>query len=184
MVAETGGASEGRVAPTVPRVTEIARVLAHNERYAAGAPAAPGDPKPSRRLAVVTCMDARIDVFAVCGLELGDAHVIRNAGGRVTEGVLRSLALSVHVLEVDTVLVMQHTKCGLVGVTDEELRQLTGAELEFLAIDDHARAMREDMDRIAGTAYLSPITWIAGVVLDIETGRLHDLLRWERAGPS
>ena len=76
-------------------------------------------------------MDARIDVFAVLGLHLGEAHVIRNAGGRVTDDVLRSLALSCHVLGVDTVVVMQHTKCGLAGVTDAELRELTGAELGF-----------------------------------------------------
>ena len=72
---------------------------------------------------MITCMDARIDVFAVLGLHLGEAHVIRNAGGRVTEDVLRSLALSCHVLGVDTVVVMQHTKCGLTGVTDEYLRE-------------------------------------------------------------
>ena len=85
------------------------------------------DPRPGRHLAVVTCMDARIDVFAVLGLHLGEAHVIRNAGGRVTDDVLRSLALSSGVLGVDTAVVMQHTKCGLAGVTDAELRALTGA---------------------------------------------------------
>ena len=72
-------------------------------------------------------MDARIDVFAALGLHLGEAHVIRNAGGRVTDDVLRSLALSSHVLGVDTVVVMQHTKCGVAGVSDEELRRMTGA---------------------------------------------------------
>ncbi len=67
-------------------------------------------------------MDARIDVFAVLGLHLGEAHVIRNAGGRVTDDVLRSLALSSGVLGVDTAVVMQHTGCGLAGVSDAELR--------------------------------------------------------------
>ena len=90
-------------------------------------------------------MDARIDVFAALGLHLGEAHVIRNAGGRVTDDVLRSLALSTHVLGVDTVVIMQHTKCGLAGVTDEELRRLTGAGLGFFPIDDHAAALREDI---------------------------------------
>ena len=111
-------------------------------------------PTPSRHLAVVTCMDARIDVFAVLGLHLGEAHVIRNAGGRVTDDVLRSLALSTGVLGVDTAVVMQHTKCGLAGVTDEELRALTGADLGFLPIDDHAAALREDVELLAGTPYL------------------------------
>ena len=93
-------------------MTEVKRLLAANEAYAA-ARAGVADPRPSRRLAVVTCMDARIDVFAALGLHLGEAHVIRNAGGRVTDDVLRSLTLSSHVLGVDTVVVMQHTKCGL-----------------------------------------------------------------------
>ena len=113
------------------------------------------DPRPGRHLAVVTCMDARIDVFAVLGLHLGEAHVIRNAGGRVTEDVLRSLALSSGVLGVDTAVVMQHTKCGLVGVSDAQLRELTGADLGFLPIDDHAAALREDVERLARTPYLS-----------------------------
>src|SRR3954463_12895028 len=104
------------------------------------------DARPARHLAIVTCMDARIDVFATLGLHLGEAHVIRNAGGRVTEDVLRSLALSAHVLGVTTVVVMQHTKCGLAGVTDDELRRLTGADLGFLPIGDHAAALREDID--------------------------------------
>src|ERR1700727_937508 len=111
-------------------MTEIARLLAANDDYAA-ARANVADHRPGRQLAVVTCMDARIDVFAVLGLHLGEAHVIRNAGGRVTEDVLRSLALSSHVLGVDTVVVMQHTKCGLAGVTDSELQRITGADLGF-----------------------------------------------------
>ena len=100
-------------------------------------------------MAVVTCMDARIDVFAALGLHLGEAHVIRNAGGRVTDDVLRSLALSSQIFGVDTVVGMQHTKCGLAGVTGKELRKLTGADLGFFPIDDHAAALREDIALLA-----------------------------------
>jgi carbonic anhydrase len=135
---------------------------------------------PVRRLAVLTCMDARIDVFAVLDLHLGEAHVIRNAGGRVTDDVLRSLALSCHVLGVDTVAVMQHTKCGLAGVTDEELRALTGADLGFFPIDDHAAALREDIELLSATPYLHPLRVIAGFVYDVEVGEIDDVLRWER----
>lgn len=162
-------------------MTEIARLLAANEGYAA-ARANVADARPSRQLAVVTCMDARIDVFAALGLHLGEAHVIRNAGGRVTDDVLRSLALSTHVLGVDTAVVMQHTKCGLAGVTDDELRRLTGADLGFLPIDDHAAALREDIRRLAETPYLSPLQTIGGFVYDVETGHLDDVVRWERPG--
>src|SRR5438094_2361995 len=111
-------------------MTELGRLHDANDGYAS-ARANVADARPKRRVAVVTCMDARIDVFAVLGLHLGEAHVIRNAGGRITDDVLRSLALSSQVLGVDTVVVMQHTKCGLAGVTDDELRRLTGADLGF-----------------------------------------------------
>jgi carbonic anhydrase len=160
-------------------MTEVARLLTANEAYAS-ARANVADPKPSRHLAVVTCMDARIDVFAVLGLHLGEAHVIRNAGGRVTDDVLRSLALSCHVLGVDTVVVMQHTKCGLAGVTDSELRDLTGADLGFFPIDDHAAALREDIQILESTPYLEPLKVVAGFVYDVEHGGLDDVVRWER----
>jgi carbonic anhydrase len=162
-------------------MTEITDLLAANRAYAS-ARANVRDPRPGRRLAVVTCMDARIDVFAVLGLHLGEAHVIRNAGGRVTDDVLRSLALSTGVLGVDTAVVMQHTKCGLAGVTDEELRRLTGSDLGFLPIDDHAAALREDVETLAATPYLSGLRAVAGFVYDVETGLLDDVVRWEREG--
>lgn len=160
-------------------MTEIDRLLAANEAYAA-ARSSVADRRPGRRLAVVTCMDARIDVFAALGLHLGEALVIRNAGGRVTDDVLRSLALSGHVLGVDAVVVMQHTKCGLTGVTDRELREITGADLGFLPIDDHATALREDIALLADKPYLQPLNVIAGFVYDVESGEVHDVLRWER----
>ena len=162
-------------------MTEIDQLILANEGYAA-ARAKVADPRPHRRLAVVTCMDARIDVFAVLGLHLGEAHVIRNAGGRVTDDVLRSLALSIHILGVDTVVVMQHTKCGLAGVTDEELRARTGADLGFFPIDDHAAALQEDIDLLTSTPFLSPLQRVAGFVYDVETGEIDDVARWVRRG--
>ena len=160
-------------------MTQLTRLLEANEGYAA-ARASVHDPRPGRRVAVLTCMDARIDVFAALGLHLGEAHVLRNAGGRVTSDVLRSLALSVHVLGVDTVVVMQHTECGLAGVTDEELRALSGADLGFFPIDDHAAALREDIDLLAGTSFLEPLRVIAGFVYDVGSGEIDDVVRWER----
>jgi carbonic anhydrase len=159
----------------------IERIINANHAYAA-ARANVHDPRPSRHLSIVTCMDARIDVFAALGLHLGEAHVIRNAGGRVTEDVLRSLALGCHVLGVDTVVVMQHTKCGLAGVTDDELRRITGADVGFLPIDDHAAALREDISVLSSTSYLAPLRSAAGMVFDVETGDIADVVRWERDG--
>jgi carbonic anhydrase len=160
-------------------MTPIERLLFANEGYAA-ARANVADPRPSRRLAVVTCMDARIDVFAAIGLHLGEALVLRNAGGRVTDDTLRSLALACHVLGVDTVVVMQHTRCGLAGVTDEQLRQVTGRDLGFFPIDDHAAALREDIDVLTAQPYLEPLRMVAGFVFDVEGGEIDDVVRWER----
>lgn len=146
-------------------------LLANNERFvAAGGPEPTESGRPKQRLAVVTCMDARIDVFAVLGLHVGDAHVIRNAGGRLTYDVLRSLALSTHALGVNAVVVMQHTKCGLTGVTDDQLRELTGADMDFLAIEDHSAALARDLDTLVETPYLDGIEVFAGLVYDIDSG--------------
>ena len=125
-------------------------------------------------------MDARIDVFAALGLHLGEAHVLRNAGGRVTDDVLRSLALSTHVLGVDTVVVMQHTACGLTGVTDEALRALTGADLGFFPIDDHTKALSEDIAVLTAQPYLAQLAVVAGFVYDVESGEIENVVRWER----
>jgi carbonic anhydrase len=162
---------------------EIRRLLDHNRTYAvAHAHERVPGAQPTRHIAVLTCMDARIDVFAVLGLDLGEAHVLRNAGGRVTDDMLRSLALSTHVLGVHTVVVMQHTQCGLAGVTDAQLRDFTGADLGFFPIDDHAAALREDVDRLAATPYLSPVREIAGFVYDTEHKTVDNVVHWERSG--
>ena len=134
----------------------------------------PTDPKPARRLAVVTCMDCRIDVDAALGLSLGDAHVLRNAGGRVTDDVLRSLAISANMLGVDTVMVVEHTKCGLAN-PEETLREKTGADVEFFAIADPETALREDVERIKATPYLGALKAVTGHLYDIETGEVTDL---------
>jgi carbonic anhydrase len=160
-------------------MTQLARLLAANDGYAA-ARANVDDPRPGRHLAVITCMDARIDVFAALGLHLGETLIMRNAGGRVTDDVLRSLALATHVLGVDTVVVMQHTKCGLAGVKDDDLRKLTGAEFGFFPIDHHDDALREDIELLITKPYLKPIEVIAGLVYDVESGEIDDVVRWER----
>jgi carbonic anhydrase len=160
-------------------VNQIARLLSANQGYAA-ARANVADRRPGQHLAILTCMDARIDVFAALGLHLGEALVLRNGGGRVTDDVLRSLALSCHVLGVDTVVVMQHTKCGLTGITDDELRRLTGADLGFFSIDDHEAALREDIELLVAKPYLAPLTAIAGFVYDVESGKIDDVVSWER----
>ncbi len=136
--------------------------------------------EPSRKVAVVTCMDTRIEPLAVLGLARGQAHIIRNAGGRVTEDVLRSLALSTHKLGVDTVVVMEHTRCGLSGSTDEELRRDIGADLEFRAIGDHEAALRADVELLTSTPYLDRIRAVAAFLYDVDSGAVTEIERRER----
>ncbi|HEY2812870.1 MAG TPA: carbonic anhydrase [Acidimicrobiales bacterium] len=161
-------------------MTEIDRLIHANASYSS-AHTPLDDGRPARHLAVVTCMDTRIDVLAVLGLVPGEAVVIRNAGARVTEDVLRSLALAVHALGVDAMAVMQHTKCGLTGVTDEGLREHTGADLDFLAIEDHGDSLRSDIELLTNLAYLEPIVSMAGLLYDVDTGRVSDIVHWNRA---
>jgi carbonic anhydrase len=128
-------------------------------------------------------MDARIDPLAALGLELGDAVVLRNGGGRVTDDVLRSLAVGVHKLNVEAVVLMQHTECGVSGVTDEDLRMVTGADLPFFTIDDHANALRADIELLASKAYLEGITKIEGLLYDTSSGEVELISRWDRRAP-
>ncbi len=132
---------------------------------------------PRRKLAVVTCMDCRIDPLAILGLEAGDAHVLRNAGARITDDVLRSLVKSVNQLGVERVAVMHHTDCGAAKIVLSELRakvvEATGNDpsaVEFHLIDDQAAALEADVEAVRGCPYLPPGTEVAGFLYDVTTG--------------
>ena len=136
-------------------------------------PAPVGDrpTQPARRLAVVTCMDARIDPLAALGMEIGEAHVVRNAGGRVTDDVLRSLALSTHGLGVREVGVIHHTGCGLHGVDNAELNRQAGlAGVDFLPFADMEAGVAEDVATLVDSGYLAPGTVVWGAVYDLDAG--------------
>ena len=161
-------------------MSEIDRILEANGRYAPTHVALEHG-RPGRHVAVVTCMDVRIDVAAALGLRLGEAHVIRNAGGRVTDDAIRSLTLSSKALGVDTVVVMEHTKCGLAGVTDAELHEQTGATFgSFLPIADHTEAINADVEALAAIPYLDSVKEIAGFLFDVDTGKVEEIARWQR----
>jgi len=157
-------------------------LVAGNARYAEGFAAAglAGlGAVPARHLAVVTCMDTRLDTYAMLGLHLGDAHVIRNAGGRVTDDVLRSLIVSIEVLGTTAVAVIQHTDCGMAKTTDDQLRTMVrerrGADpepVEFLTIDDHAATIRSDVELLRGSPFLPSELDVRGFLYDVQTGRL------------
>ncbi|MCU1486964.1 MAG: carbonic anhydrase [Actinomycetia bacterium] len=158
-------------------------VLAANERFASRFSAGDVPAPPSSHLAVLTCMDARILPLGVFGLELGDAHVLRNAGGRVTDDVLRSLLVSTHVLGVRAIAVVHHTLCGMRGTTDEALRakvaEATGhspGDLEFHAVADPEAALREDVATLVDSGLLPLGTDVRGYEYDVQTGRLRQVV--------
>lgn len=134
--------------------------------------------KAARGLAVVTCMDSRIDPLGVFGLKPGDAKILRNAGARVTEDVLRTLVLAVYLLGVNRVLVMPHTDCGMAKVTDDEVHGLAARHgvdtrsLEFHTVPDQDSALRRDLTRIRTSPFLPADLAVGGAVYDVRTGRL------------
>lgn len=156
---------------------QVRRIESDNRGYATTYRSSSG-PEPGRALAVVTCMDTRIDPLGAFGLHLGDAHILRNAGGVVTEDVIRSLCLSQRYLHTRDVVVVQHTDCGLRGLSDEELRRQlveeTGQEPPFLfyGFEDAQDSVRASLGRLQRSPFLSETGRVSGFVLDIETGRL------------
>jgi carbonic anhydrase len=153
-------------------------VLAANVRYGEAFVDTGIAGRAARGLAVVTCMDSRISPLEMLGLEPGDAKILRNAGARVTDDVLRTLVLAVHLLEVDRVLVVAHTDCRMTKVTDGEIhnellaRGLDTRSLEFRTISDQVETLRHDVQRIRSFPYLPARLPVAGCVYDVRTGVL------------
>lgn len=158
-------------------------ILAANERYASTF--ANGDlaMPPARRFAVVTCMDARLDPAKLLGLEEGDAHVIRNAGGLVTDDALRSLVISHWLLGTQEAYVIAHTDCGMVTFQNDELRRrladeaaADASEIDFLPFRDVDESVRESIERARSSGLLPASFGLSGWVYDVRTGRLREVL--------
>jgi carbonic anhydrase len=148
--------------------------LQANERYAAGFAKGDLPMPPARRFAVVTCMDARLDPARFLGLEEGDAHVIRNAGGLVTDDAYRSLLLSHHLLGTQEVLVVAHTDCGMLTFTNEQARERIGADLDFLPFSDLEESVRRSVERVRSSPLLPDA--VTGWVYDVRSGRLRQVV--------
>lgn len=133
----------------------------------------------ARGLAVVTCMDSRISPLDMLGLHNGDAKILRNAGARVTDDVLRTLVLAVHLLAVDRVMVVAHTDCRMASLTDAEVhRAIADGEgidtrsLDFRTVSDQRGTLAQDVQRIRSWPYLPQGLPVAGCVYDVRTGRI------------
>ena len=165
----------------IPPVAETDEFLQSNARYAEGFALRGLDARPSRKLAVVTCMDCRIDVEGALGLEVGQAHVIRNAGGIVSDDVIRSLAISQRRLETEEIVLIQHTGCGMLKISDDgfraELQDATGVAPTFAieSFTDLDANVRQSLERLRSSPFLAHRDRIRGFVYDVDSGALREL---------
>lgn len=159
----------------------FADVLAANERYANGFRLRGLPAVAAKRLAVLTCMDSRIEPLAMLGLQPGDAKILRNAGARVTDDVLRTLVLASYLLGVDRAMIVAHTKCRMTTGGEEDVHAAVAEaggpdtrSLSFLTTADQEATVREDVQRIRSWPYLTQLR-VGGFLYDVDTGRLRQL---------
>jgi carbonic anhydrase len=155
--------------------------LAANQSYAENFTKGDKPMPPAKRVAVVACMDARIETGRLLGLEEGDAHVIRNAGGVVSDDVIRSLAISQRLLGTTEIVLIHHTDCGMLTFKDDDLKaqieEDTGVRPSFAleAFSDPAEDVRQSVRRIQSSPFVPNKDSIRGFVYDVETGRLNEV---------
>ncbi|HEY1356738.1 MAG TPA: carbonic anhydrase [Thermoleophilaceae bacterium] len=160
----------------------IDELLQRNEGYARDFQAGDLPAPPSLQVAVVSCMDARLDLHRILGLSEGEAHVIRNAGGVVTPEVIRSLSLSQHKLGTREVVLIQHTRCGLEGLDNEgfarELDEQTGGaerDWEVGGFADVEQSVRRSMGLVRESPFLPHTDAVRGFVYEVESGRVREV---------
>jgi carbonic anhydrase len=162
-------------------MTATDNLLSNNEAYASSFDKADLPLPPGRKVAVLACMDARLDPARVLGLEEGDAHVIRNAGGVASDDAIRSLALSQHLLGTEEIVLLHHTDCGMLTFTDEDFAQKmeaeTGTRPEWRAhsFKDLDQDVRDTVQRIRESPFIPRTDKVRGFVYEVETGRLREV---------
>jgi len=155
----------------------LANAQAYAESFASGDLPLP----PARRVAVLACMDARLNPYGLLGLREGDAHVIRNAGGVVTDDEIRSLAISQRLLGTEEIMLIHHTDCGMLTFSDDDFRrqvqQDTGIKPEWAAeaFDDLDEDVRQSIARIKASPFIPKKDGVRGFVYEVETGRLREV---------
>jgi carbonic anhydrase len=157
------------------------QLLENNEAYAAGFEKGDLPLPPAKKLAVVACMDARLNVYGILGLTEGDAHVIRNAGGVVTDDEIRSLAISQRLLGTEEIVLIHHTDCGMLTFTDDQFKagieQETGIKPEWAAeaFPDLDADVRQSIARIKASPFIPRKDSVRGFVYDVHSGRLREV---------
>jgi carbonic anhydrase len=156
-------------------------LLTNAERYAAAFDGSDLPMPPAKGIAVVACMDARLNPYGLLGLSEGDAHVIRNAGGVITDDEIRSLAISQRLLGTKEIILIHHTDCGMLTFSDDEFRRQiqreTGIKPEWAAetFDDLEEDVRQSIARIENSPFIPVKDQIRGFVYDVKTGRLNEV---------
>jgi carbonic anhydrase len=170
-------------------VTSLDEVTEANRQFAEEFEEGDLPPRPAKRLAVLTCMDARMHPEKFLGLEMGDAHVIRNAGGRASDDALRSLIVSIHKLDTCEIAVIHHTGCGMQTFTNEHMQRTltraTGVDasgIDFLPFSDLEGSVRDDVRTIQESPYIPPHVRVRGFIYDVRTGRLSPVDGADNAG--
>jgi carbonic anhydrase len=162
-------------------VSTTDELLRNAEAYAASFDKGDLPLPPARKLAVLACMDARLDPYALLGLQEGDAHVIRNAGGVVTDDAIRSLAISQRLLGTEEIVLIHHTDCGMRTFTDDAFKRSiqdeTGIKPEWAAeaFDDLEEDIRQSLARISASPFIPRKESVRGFVYEVETGRLREV---------
>jgi carbonic anhydrase len=156
-------------------------LLANNESYAASFDKGDLPVPPGRKVAIIACMDARLNVYGMLGLSEGEAHVIRNAGGVVTDDAIRSLAISQRLLGTEEIVLVHHTGCGMLSFTDDEFRSSiekdTGIKPGWAAeaFGDLDADVRQSIARIKASPFLPHTDAVRGFVYEVESGRLREV---------
>jgi carbonic anhydrase len=157
----------------------ISEFLEANQGYASGFDKGDLSMPPGRKVAVLACMDARLDPARALGLSEGDAHVIRNAGGRASDDALRSLAISQQLLGTREIVIVHHTDCGMLTFSNDQLRAKLRDELaadassiDFLPFGDLEQSVRDDVQTLRNSSILLRDTPVTGTVYDVKTGRV------------
>jgi carbonic anhydrase len=162
-------------------MTVTDELLANNDSYAAGFSKGDLPLPPAKHVAVLACMDARLDPARVLGLEEGDAHVIRNAGGVVSDDAIRSLAISQRLLGTEEIILIHHTDCGMLTFSDDEVKDQIHAETgirpsfaleSFADLDDD---IRQSVARIQASPFIPRKDRVRGFVYEVETGKLREV---------
>jgi carbonic anhydrase len=162
-------------------MSQTDELLKNNEAYAASFDKADLPLPPAKKVAVLACMDARLNPYAALGLQEGDAHVIRNAGGVVTDDEIRSLAISQRLLGTEEIILIHHTDCGMLTFHDDEfkaqIQKDTGIKPEWAAeaFDDLDEDVRQSIARIKASPFIPRTDSVRGFVYDVKTGKLNEV---------